>query len=557
MSTAATPRDGPSVWRRVISNPAWLAAIFLALLMLRRGQQLLSPQVWAEDGTEIIRGFINGGTVTLFKPVSGYLLLVPKLISWLSLGVSFSFYPYVSTILTWLFLLGVLLLIALHPSKLAGGAWLSLAVLMVPTSPETFGIPLQTLWWASLLLVVAVFWDEQADHFPLRIGCIVLGGLSSPMIVMVVPLFWARAWLYRGLRREWLLAAVASLCFAVQLSALIRSGAVSGVPGFTGAAGMVILGKFFGYYAIGQMRVLREPWVLAAVGVLLLGVAGIASWRQRRTAAVWFLWYLLLGSIALSVTRTNVLVLHPWYAGPRYFFFPYILLSWLLLQVAASRTNRRWLRRTAQVILVIAALNALPHFWKGHDDLHWREHVASSIDFDNYAIPVQRDGKACATWYLTVTGAQAATWLSHDPLRAWGHNLAAYPCTVVPCDVTVVQPRAASRRAVQRNGWQIATTASTVPAGFAVFRSSWQRGAGSLTLRLNRGDRLLFRSSENAFELTATIGGADSTFAGRLLPSTAWKWLEFSNRRLPATFTLTLQDQGTDPRQWAEVAIAP
>ena len=68
---------------------------------------------------------------------------------------------------------------------------------------------------------------------------------------------------------------------------------------------------------------------------------------------------------------------------------------------------------------------------------------------------------------------------------------------------------------------------------------------------------LMFRSSERAFEVTATIEGAGNTFAGKLPPSTAWKWLEFSNRRLPATLTVTLEDQGRDQRQWAEVAFAP
>ncbi len=549
-------RQSPA-WQRVVTNPASLAVIFSALLMLRRGQQLFSPQVWVEDGTQILHGFINDGAVTLSKPVSGYLVLVPKLISWLSLSVSFSFYPLLSTILTWLFLLGVLLLIALHPSKLAGGALLSLAVLMIPTGAEAFGIPVYSCWWASLLLFAAIFWDELADHLPWRIACIVLGGLSSPAIVMVLPLFWARAWLYRGLRREWLLAGVASLSFAAQLSAMIRGRAVTGAPSFTGAACMATVEKFFGCYVFGEMRLLREPWLLAAAGATVLGVAGIASWRRRKTAAAWFLGYLLLGSIALSVTRVSPTVLHPLWAGPRYFFFPYILLSWLLLQIACSRTDRPWLRRAAQVILVIATLNALPHLWKGHDDLDWREHVASSIHFDSYAIPIEYDGKACATWYLTVKGTQAVALLSNDPLRAWSRNLAVYPYTVVPLSATAAQPRAASRQGVRNRGWQDATRSSGAPAGFAVFRSTGQPGARSLTLELSRGDRVLFRSSPRAFELTATIEGAGNTFAGKLPPSTLWKWLEFSNRRLPATFTVTLQDRGEDRRQWAEAAFAP
>jgi hypothetical protein len=544
-------------WQWVITNPVALAALFFGLLLLRRGQQLFSPQVWDEDGTQIIRDFINEGAIALFKPVNGYLVLAPKLISWLSLSVSFSFYPYVSTILTWAFILAVLLLIALYPSKLSGGVLLSLCVLLVPTHPEVFGIPLASLWWASLLLLVVLFWDEQAGNLPLRIGCIVLGGLSSPTIMMVTPLFWARVWLYRGLRREWLLAGVASLCFVAQLCAMMQTGVASKLPRFTAYDGLAIFEKFFGLYAIGQMRLLRAPALLAAASVLVLGVAAVALWRQRKTTAAWFLGYLLLGSIALSVSRVSAAVLHPLHGGPRYFFLPYILLSWLLLQVACRPTRRLLLRRTAQVILVIAAVNALPHLWSTHDELNWRNHVASSIHFDRYAIPIEAHGAACELCYLPVRGTQAATLLARDPLGAWSRSLAVYPYAVVEFSAAPVQPHVASTQALRKNEWQKVTTSSTAPARFAAFRATGQADARSLTFRLHRGDCVLFRSSPKAFGLTATIEGADHTFATELLPSTAWKWLTFSNRLLPATLTVTLRNRDPDPQQWAEVAFAP
>jgi len=447
----------------------------------------------------------------------------------------------------------VLLLIAWHPSRLAGGAWLSLCVLMIPTDPEAFGIPLYSLWWASLLLPVTLFWDQHAAHLPWRIGGIVLGGLSSPLILLAMPLFWVRAWLYRGLRREWLLAAAATLCFAVQLSVMIQARVGSRIPPFTLDAAIAVIENFFGYYLVGQARLLRAPWILAAAGAVLLVVTGTGLWRQRKTPAMWFLVYLWLGSIALSAARINAAVINPLHAGPHYFFFPYILLSWLLLQIALSPAGRPWLRRTALVMLAVAAVNALPHLSRWHDDLDWRRHVASSIHFDRYAIPIESDGAACRACYLNLRGTEAAALVPRDPLRAWGRNLAVYPYTAWEVNPdTPAPPHVASAAAVENNAWQDLTASAAAPAGFALFRST---GHSTLTLRLHRGDSVLFRTSLRAFELTATIAGGDDAWATKLPTTYAWKWLEFSNRRLPATFTVTLQNQGPDPQQWAEVGL--
>jgi hypothetical protein len=53
-----------------------LLAAFFCLLMTRRWSQIASPQVWAEDGTQTIYGFITHGWVALLQPVNGYLITV-------------------------------------------------------------------------------------------------------------------------------------------------------------------------------------------------------------------------------------------------------------------------------------------------------------------------------------------------------------------------------------------------------------------------------------------------------------------------------------------------
>ena len=46
------------------------------LLLLRAWPRLFHPEVWIEDGSQNLTGFINEGVVNIFSPVGGYLVLV-------------------------------------------------------------------------------------------------------------------------------------------------------------------------------------------------------------------------------------------------------------------------------------------------------------------------------------------------------------------------------------------------------------------------------------------------------------------------------------------------
>src|ERR1700684_3646189 len=86
---------------------AFLFLLFFSLLYLRRSEQLLHPQVWDEDGSQIIPGLLAHGLRALFYPMNGYLILTPKVISAISLAISCVYYPLISTIFTWIFIISV------------------------------------------------------------------------------------------------------------------------------------------------------------------------------------------------------------------------------------------------------------------------------------------------------------------------------------------------------------------------------------------------------------------------------------------------------------------
>ena len=185
--------------------------------MTRRWCQIASPQVWDEDGTQIIYGFITHGWVELLQPVNGYLITVPKIISMISLRVSFLHYPVVSTILSWSFIVSVGLAIAISPAPIHGKFLCAAAAFMIPSDPEVFGLPLYTFWWAALLLFLVALWDEKRPTLGWRLCFLLLGGLSSPVIILVLPVLYFRVCLYRSLRSEYVIAFVATLIAVVQI----------------------------------------------------------------------------------------------------------------------------------------------------------------------------------------------------------------------------------------------------------------------------------------------------------------------------------------------------
>src|SRR5271165_3873326 len=89
---------------------------FALLLYLRRSSQLLHPQVWDEDGTQVLTGLLDRGLRSLAFPVNGYLITVPKLIAVASLGISGWLFPWVGTAIAWIFVVSVCVAIAVSPT---------------------------------------------------------------------------------------------------------------------------------------------------------------------------------------------------------------------------------------------------------------------------------------------------------------------------------------------------------------------------------------------------------------------------------------------------------
>jgi hypothetical protein len=81
--------------------------------------------------------------------------------------------------------------------------------------------------------------------------------------------------------------------------------------------------------------------------------------------------------ILASIRRAPIEVLHPKEAGPRYFFYPFIILGWIFVQIAA--VERRALSIAAVVVLSISGRNAVETAQRRHTTIDWRADIATCL----------------------------------------------------------------------------------------------------------------------------------------------------------------------------------
>ena len=527
-----------------------LLAVFLGLLASRRWDQLVRPQVWDEEG-QLISGCIHHGWGDLLVPVNGYLLFVPKVIVHISLAVSVYQYPLVGTALTWLFTVFVGLAIALSPTHLKGRVFCSMAPFLVPTNPEVFGLTLYSFWWASILLLLLPLWDEARPCFTLRLGLLLAGGMSSPVIVAILPLLYVRAFRYRNSRAEKGLALAGTAVAAVQLHFVATEAVNQKAP--AGAFLAHVIPKFCGWFVAGNYS--EKPVLLWALGAMVVGMVGTWLLKERRNPAAWMLVALWAAAIALSVARINPTSLNPRVAGPRYFFLPFILTFWMLAQLRCTAADG-WARRATAGVAACAILNAIPVWSRGHDDLHWCDHVRSSRLFPRYSIPIQFGRSRLETWSIDEPKAAWTSLFKGEFIHFPGESekLPTFPYTVLDGRDNAGREESVTEVGGDRRK-DLAHGIVLGEGRTAVLCTAHNSGRRQLIFSLRRGDRLRFRSSSKNEDRSLRVIGLESEFIGGLPATGDWKWLDFSNSRLPDRFQVAIEDAGLGPDLWSEISV--
>ena len=390
---------GPST----LSVPILILLAF-GLLLLRAWPRLLYPEVWAEDGTENLYGLIQNGPLDIFRPIGGYLVLIPRLISLLSLSISFTYYPIISTVFAWVFTIFVFVVIAKAPTQLKGQLFLAISCMLIPSDPECFGLPLYTYWWSALLLFLMVFWQpEQSNIF--RTILIGVCSLTSPVCLVTLPLFWIRAFTLKAYRSELYLAILASVCVGVQLCVMHFYGKPAE---FNFSFSYLVIKLFFGTYVIGNLYP-QANWLMG-ISLLVFISAGLLGIKNK---SLYALYYLLLVSILMSIYRVDISILNPINAGPRYFFFPFILLSWVLIQLIFD-CRLLFFKIGATLFLCASLVNATPHLTRKHDRLDWGKQAMKCLHEEKTSFLVHNAGSADHAWSFTLTSEECARIMNRN-----------------------------------------------------------------------------------------------------------------------------------------------
>lgn len=236
---------------------------------------------------------------------------------------------------------------------------------------------------------------------------LVIASLSSPVCLVTLPLFWFRAWKFKNISSEPLLAIFATTLSFAQLFIMIANSN----PGqFNLLSIYLIIPAFFGSYLVGNLN----PGLNWLMGLLLF-LFIFSPFLKNRNWVMSALLYLLIASIFMLIYRVDIRILHPIDAGPRYFFFPYILLSWLLIQFLFSENF--FIKVLAGFFWLISCVNAIPHLERRHDSLSWREHVYQCAQTQTYTFPIHFAGNKNNTWSFTLRREQCAKLIARDPFR--------------------------------------------------------------------------------------------------------------------------------------------
>lgn len=371
--------------------------VVILFIFLRRPDQFFRPYVWCEDGTYNLLHYAQDGWLSIFYPVQGYYILSSKLISLLSLQINFFYYPEITAFFSVLFMVFVGLTIALTKTQIRSRWLCALVIFLLPFNPETFGVGLYSFWWAGLLIVVAALWEGRA--ILLRSCLLVLGGLSSPIITIAVPVFVFRLFLEKT-TQALIVTLISVFCALIQFSSILGKQSSSMIEYIFSALSNVdaIVIKFFGYF-IHQKGNFE---VSLAAGIIILSIFIWLLWVSRRDYIALYLAYFTLATIMLSIVRVDVSIIHPEKAGPRYFFYPYIFLMWSFIHMAYKQDKKRLLF----VLFGLVIINSSFIWSRTHDSLNWRSEVLECVKSESYSFPIHYAGDIDKLWKVKLTREQ-------------------------------------------------------------------------------------------------------------------------------------------------------
>lgn len=535
-----------------------ISSIFLLAIVLlawKRLELLFWPQVWAEDGTQVVARFVAMGWSSLFEPINGYVTLIPKLVSFLSMDLSFYYYPAISIAIACCFIGAYVVFVWTGDFDFKYKSLWALAPFFVPVDPEVFGLSLYLIWWSSLVLFVLPFWRNENGWGVARFLVVVVTGLSSAVVIYAWPVYLMRAIKSGRAPSNWLVFVGAFSGATIQAYFVFKYAQQGGSELSVGVVLQsipLVLGRFLVWWV-------ESRWLVMLVGSGLIIFGVYAALKSKNDFVFWALIYILVASIFVTLRRVDFSIIHPAHAGARYFFLPFTVLVWIALQFFAQENARREARLFGGGLVLLSVISTLFVPLRQQDDLHWGLNVESCRFFDRYNVPIQTSGLAANAWYLNLSGAQCESFLGRDRFFSSSRVEKSYPYSVAPVRIeeAVENRNLASASNIDSGDWKGGGYDHSVLSGLQVVGSyvDSDENVGSVTLLLHRGQTVLFRGGPRSEGQKIVIEGFESFFLSDAPIAANWVLLDFSNKALPDVFRVTFVDRGVLFGQWSAIAV--
>ena len=472
--------------------------------------------VWVEEGSVLFRQYLNRGWASVLTPVNGYILAPSKIVTILAYHTSFLHYPAASTIWTLLVSSGVALAILKSPTVLKYRWIAAMALFIVPVHPEVLTAASYVFWQTSFLAILSLLWTFEPRRSLLRIAYTIIGGLSSPLIVVLAPAFAFRCIVAR--RKSEVLPAVAAATTAVMQLRALAAAKASSNDSLTQSLRSpmtfvrLVVEKFFGDFVLNLDNSVSLAIGIAVVAFMLF--VTLKAVKERDWGSV-LLSYTIAATL-VSVARVDIRIVDAFGNAPRYFYMTFVTLSWFWLnQIRSSRAQRLG----AALLLVVASLNSSQQFVRRHDYLDW------TIAASNCSL-----GKPMLSRRVTLPPSGPATRASFSSTGAFNEN-----------DL---------RKEVPYRSASWGTSRADGDVGRLVIDLPGDAGGHRVSIELIGGPSLEHQHMEVLLASGATVTYDLSPVAASLKE---WAWFN-----LPAARRIELIDDGTGWGEWIALsAVLP
>jgi hypothetical protein len=374
-------------------------AIFVHVI--RRTDQIVNPQLWAEDGVIFLQDQLSIGINSLFTPYAGYIHLLPRLTAFVADKVVTL--DYVPTA----YVFGALLIASIGSffvtfSRLPwpAGPLFAIAAVMVPHGGEVFLNITNVQWMIAPILMVIAIQDEPQGYFSAVIDllAVVIVGLTGPFIVFAAPFVVGRLMWRTRCRYNFALASVAILAATIQFSFILGS---SQPPASEVLTFRMLVAAFLNFW-YGLWFNFLTQYTVALMWFFMVLTAGltVTLWallpsRTKLITSMLIIFGLLIFNSALFKLGSVSGTIQPLGSGQRYFFIPYVLFSWVLI-LGILQAHEPAKSIAAALILLLVGSTAPQFQAPPLPDMEWRRHVFD-IGSDPRQVPINPSG-----WSVTV-----------------------------------------------------------------------------------------------------------------------------------------------------------